>query len=121
MASAKIKTVKAFSDPNYDYYRLTKDFGLLKAGTIFFHDPDDDVYGSIAQGCLKNCWTSDGNCENSLCGSTVILHYEFIHTDWFEKVERNFESLMGNLSTGHYKLDVYSDGSWNITKTCGVL
>ena len=115
MSCNQIKTIRAFSDPDYDYYRLTKDFGLLKAGTIFFHDPDDNIYGSVAEGCLKNCWTADGNCENNLCGSTVILHYRFAFTDWFEKVERNIDSLVGNLRTGHYKLDIHPDGSWDIT------
>ena len=83
------KFIKALSDPKYDYYRLTKDFGVLKAGAIFYHDPDDDVYGSIAQGCLKLCWTPDGNCYGSpaIAGETVILHYIFANTDWFEKVD----------------------------------
>ena len=109
-------SIRAFSNPKYDYYRLTKDFGLLKAGTIFYHDPDDDVYGSIARGCLKNCWTPDGNCENSLCGGTVILHYDFINTDCFEKVERTPAVLMESLPQGYYDMEVHADGSWTLTK-----
>lgn len=110
------EAIRAFSDPDVDYYRLTKDFGLLKAGTIFYHDPDDHVYGSIAGGCLKNCWSPDGNCENALCGGTVILHNNFAETDWFEKVERTAESLLGNLKSGHYEMDVHADGTWEIRK-----
>lgn len=112
-------SIRAFSNPTYNYYRLTKDFGLLKAGTIFFHDPDDNVYGSIAQGCLKNCWTPDGNCDNGLCGGTVILHYRFVDTEWFEKVERTPVTVMESLSQGHYEMDVHADGTWTITKFGG--
>ena len=113
-----VESIRAFSDPKYDYYKLTKDFGILKAGTIFYHDTDDHVYGSIAEGCLKNCWTPDGNCENRLCGGTVILHCNFINTDWFERVDRSQWIVMGTLPPGHYEMDVHADGSWNIHK-CG--
>lgn len=109
-------SIRAFSSPNYDYYRLTKNFGLLKAGTIFFHDSDDDMYGSAARGCLKNCWTPDGNCENGLCGGTVILHYDFVNTDWFEMAERTQVALADSLMPGHYEMDVHADGSWRLTK-----
>ena len=109
-------SVRAFSKQEYDYYRLTKDFGLLKAGTIFYHDPDDHIYGSIAQGCLKNCWTPDGNCSNGLCGGTVILHYKFVDTDWFEKIPRTPSVLMNELESGRYEMVVRNDGSWQITK-----
>lgn len=109
------EAVRAFSDPDYDYYRLTQDFGPLKAGTIFFHDPDDHIYGSVAEGCLKNCWTPDGNCESGLCGGTVILHFNFALTPWFEKVERNIDNIVGALKTGHYTIDVHPDGSWDMT------
>ena len=27
---------RAFEDPSYDYYRLTKDVGPMKVGTIFY-------------------------------------------------------------------------------------
>ena len=64
----KLETVRAFSDSRYDYYRLTKPFGMLPVGTIFVHDPDDNMYGSPAQGCLKNCWAPDGSCYGGLCG-----------------------------------------------------
>ena len=40
-------TIRAFSDPKYNYYKLTCDLSLLKAGTIFYHDPDDRIYGSV--------------------------------------------------------------------------
>ena len=109
-------SIRAFSNPNYDYFKLTKPFGMLKKGTIFYHDPNDDVYGSTSQGCLKNCWSPDGNCLNGLCGGTVILHYDFVKTDWFVKVERKATELMETLDKGHYRLQVNDDGSWDIHK-----
>ncbi len=109
------EAVRAFENPNYDYYKLTRDLGLLKKGDIFYHDPADHIYGSVANGCLKNCWTPDGNCHN-ICGGTVIFHYDFIHTDLFEKVERIPTILMETLDVGNYKLEVHSDGSWDIHK-----
>ena len=113
-------SIRAFSDPKYNYYRLTKDFGLLKAGTIFYHDPNDTLYGSLAQGCLKNCWTSDGGCFEgngiSLAGGAVILHYEYVGTDWFEKVECTEENFIAGLKPGQYELEVYADGTYKIIK-----
>lgn len=72
---------------NYDYYELVKDFGSLKKGAIFVHDPKDDMYGSLAQGCLKLCWTADGNCFSGLCANTVFLHFRFSTDDIFKKVQ----------------------------------
>lgn len=107
-------SIRAFSDAKYKYYRLKKDFGLLKAGTIFFHDPDDHVYGSIAQGCLKNCWAADGNCENGLCGGTVILHYDFTKTDWFEEAHCDKEAIIDSLKPGQYTLKINENRTWEI-------
>lgn len=114
-------SIRAFSDPKYDYYRLTKDFGILKAGTIFYHDPDDNVYGSTANGCLKNCWMADGNCQSNICGGTVILHYDFVNTDWFEKTDRTAEILMSSLKVGKYELTVNADGGWILIKKGNML
>lgn len=110
-------TIRAFSNPKYDYYRLTKDFGLLKAGTIFFHDPDDNVYGSISKGCLKNCYTPDGMCYGTIAGGSVILHYDYVNTDWFEKVHCDIDSLMTSLAPGRYSMTVNDDGTWEMRKT----
>lgn len=79
--------IRAFSDPNYDYYLLKKDIGHFKAGAIFVHDPDDNVYGSIANGCLKLCWTPEGGCYNMLAANTIILH------TWFTEDEDLFEHI----------------------------
>jgi hypothetical protein len=68
---------KAFSNANTDYYELTRDVGRLEKGTIFYHDIDDSVRGSIGSGCLKLCWTSKGNCQAMLCGDTVVFHIAF--------------------------------------------
>lgn len=109
-------SIRAFSDSKYDYYRLTKDFGRLKAGAIFYHDTDDTIYGSAAYGCLKNCWTPDGNCYNGLCGGTVILHYSFVESDCFQKVECTVDTITDALSCGYYTMEVHADGSVDIHK-----
>ena len=109
------KSIRAFSDPHYDYYRLTRDLGPLKAGTIFYHDPDDHIYGSISQGCLKNCQTPDGNC-GEICGGTVILHYIFANSDLFEKVNFNLSNMINALDPGKYLVEINSDGTWEIIK-----
>lgn len=87
--------LRAFSDDRYDYYKLTTSLGhvnnkeewLLPVGTIFVHDTDDHERGSISNGCLKLCWTPDGNTYSSLCGGTVIFHADFINTSLFELVK----------------------------------
>lgn len=78
--------MKAFEDARYDYYILTQSLGggVLPAGAIFYHDKFDNVRGSIAQGCLKLCWTPEGHCYGGLCGDTVVFHTNFIHTDLFQ-------------------------------------
>ena len=87
-----INSERAFSNPSHIYYRTTQDIGFLPAGTIFVHDEEDTLYGSMAQGCLKLCWTPSGNCfgngEQMICGGTVIFHYSFAEkSGLFEKVE----------------------------------
>ena len=116
------EAIRAFSDISYDYYRLTQDLGTgLKKGAIFVHDPKDDVYGSIAEGCLKLCWTPDGGCYSGesncgLCGGSVIFHYSFTRSNLFEKVQPSFKSFVKGLSTGQYDLRVLSDGNWELIK-----
>lgn len=81
--------IRAFSDDSYKYYRLKKDFGWLKAGAMFVYDPDDHMYGSTVHGCLKLCWTPDGDTYSGLCANTVFLHYLFCKDEeWFEEVYR---------------------------------
>ena len=89
--------IRAFSDDRYDYYELQKDFGPLKKGSIFVHDPDDRMYGSIAQGCLKLCWTPEGNCYSDLCANTVFLHYKFAR-------DKSIFKLVKKTNTKQYKI-----------------
>ena len=80
--------IRAFSDLNYDYYELLQDFGILEKGAIFVHDTEDEMYGSVAEGCLKLCWTPEGDCYSSLCANTVFLHYSFSEDkSFFKKVD----------------------------------
>lgn len=96
--------MRAFGDPNSEYYELTQDLGFLPKGTIFVHDKEDHVRGSLANGCLKLCFTEDGNCPGNssqkICGETVIFHTEFINTNLFKlakkrtKVEEAIDLLL---------------------------
>ena len=120
--------IRAFSDAKYDYYKLTQDLGgILPKGTVFYHDPDDQECGSIGHGCLKLCWTPDGNCyhtseSNGLCGGTVIFHYNFAHSPLFEKVDLREVSSTGekvarelSLHGGRrFEVVVRRDGSWEV-------
>lgn len=87
--------MRAFEDGRYDYYELTQSLGLdnrckhyiLPVGSIFYHDKHDSVRGSIADGCLKLCWTPDGNCYGWLCGDGMVFHASFKDTDLFRLVK----------------------------------
>jgi hypothetical protein len=87
--------IRAFSDMSYDYYELTQSIGLdnnnkeyiLPAGSIFYHDKSDSVRGSIGDGCLKLCWTPDGNCYGWICGGSMAFHAAFKNTDLFRLVQ----------------------------------
>jgi len=81
--------IRAFSDSRYDYYELMQDLGgIVPAGAIFVHDTDDTENGSIADGCLKLCWTPDGNCyysKDAVCANTVVFHSLFKDSPMFKK------------------------------------
>ena len=110
-----LKSIRAFSDPQYDYYKLTKDFGLLEKGTIFYHDNNDEEYG-CSSGCLKNCWTPDGNTFGELTAGTVILHSRFKDTDMFKKVAPTLYDYIDALACGKYELTIHPDHTYKITK-----
>lgn len=92
--------IRAFSNPKYDYYELTKPIGcgykgtkeILPAGSVFVHDIDDHEQGSAAEGCLKLCWKPDGNCYGMLCANAVVLHAAFRNSDMFKIVLRGQKS-----------------------------
>ena len=89
---------KPLGDTNYEYYRLTKNLGynnsgystknyVLPQGSVFVHDVDDRINGSLAKGCLTLCWAEDGNCQGWICGECLHLHACFRNTDLFEKID----------------------------------
>ncbi len=91
--------MRAFGSPYHSYYILQQDLGgILPVGTVFVWDREDHVKGSVAEGCLKLCWTSDGNCfgnprKTLLCGDTVIFHAEFRHSPMFKLADNELEKL----------------------------
>ena len=95
--------IRAFSDDRYDYYELTKPLGLkgdkmlVPKGAIFVHDTDDHERGSIGDGCLKLCWTPDGNCYGWLCADSIVFHSEFKRTDMFKLVKEKKNSAIRKL------------------------
>ena len=114
------KSIRAFSSSNYDYYVLTQDLGgIVPKGAIFYHDPDDDIRGSVSDGCLKLCWTPDGSTyrgkNGSVCGGAVIFNTTFIYTDMFVKVtnssmvnnEYKLKELIDELKQCIYNIEVY--------------
>jgi len=82
------KGSRAFSDSNVDYYSLNYDLGRVNRGSIFYHDKKDNIRGSLMEGCLKLCWTPDGNVYGGLCADTIIFHASFRQTDMFSKVKK---------------------------------
>lgn len=87
--------VRAFQG-NYNFYKLLKDIPGINAGAIFYWDKNDKIYGSIAQGCLKLCWTEEGSCYRGksnigLCGDTIIFHASVRNNnEWFELIKEEF-------------------------------
>lgn len=82
-----------------DRYVLLKDLPLVKKGTVFVHDKEDRVRGSLMSGCLKLAWTDDGNCQHMLCADTIVFHAKAIYEkDWFMKIEdKKYSTLIQKL------------------------
>jgi hypothetical protein len=75
-------------EEGYNYYELLQDIPCLSRGSIFYWDKDDNIYGSIAEGCLKLCWTPKGSCYSGLAGDTIIFHASARkETEWFKLVQ----------------------------------
>ena len=68
------KASEAFGNKDTNYYELQQDFGPLNKGVIFYWDKDDDIRGSIAEGCLKLCWSHKGDCQCGYAGDTFCFH-----------------------------------------------
>lgn len=59
-------------DMDTEYYRILIDVGSdVKAGTIFYYDPKDDICGCVGDGCLKVAWANDSDIS---CKDTVVFH-----------------------------------------------
>ena len=106
-----MENLRAFAYKDCDYFRLTRDLGKLEKGAIFVHDKDDTVYGSISNGCLKLCYTIEGNCYTYVGGS-VIFHYDFVNTDLFEPIPRTVDNILSEFKPNyHYEFDVDESGN----------
>lgn len=94
---------RAFSDDRYDYYELTTYLGaigdkiLVPKGAIFVHDTDDHERGSVGDGCLKLCWTPDGNSYGWLCADTIVFHANFKNSDMFKLAKKKKNSAIRKL------------------------
>ena len=106
--------IRAFSDVHYDYYELQEDLaGIVPKGAIFVHDTDDHENGSPAHGCLKLCWTPDGNIYRGrnhigICGGTVIFHAEFANTSMFKLVRKKYTPECYKVDTDKVVEELYN-------------
>lgn len=86
-------------------YKLKKDIPLVKAGTIFYYDENDDILGSPGAGCLKLAWTQDNNCQSGLCADTIVFHANAIHDEeWFEKIPKIVKKSQGQKDGAQFKV-----------------
>lgn len=79
----------AFRQKSMKKYILQRDMPGIRAGTIFVHDTEDTIRGSIAEGCLKLAWTKEGNCQlDGYVADSFVLHAK-VRKDpkWFKPVE----------------------------------
>jgi hypothetical protein len=81
-----------------DKYILKKEMCGLPKGTIFVHDTEDEIRGSIAKGCLKLAWADRGQCQSGYCGGTFVLHASVRkNKEWFELYVPPFEGMKRKL------------------------
>lgn len=79
---------RAFCDKDTEYYQLLIDIGRIRKGT---YDPEDDIRGAW-NGCLKMCWTFDGDCYNDLAADTIVFHKSMMEDETvFKKVSCTFK------------------------------
>ena len=104
--------LRAFASPYHDYYILQQELGgILPVGSVFVWDRCDHVRGSQAEGCLKLCWTSDGNCfrtplTTGLCAETVVFHAEFRKTPLFKLASNELENLRARVAALEKKVGI---------------
>jgi len=90
--------VKAL-DGSYNFYELLQDIPGIDAGAIFYWDKEDDIHGSLAEGCLKLCWTKNGGCYSGkgncgLTGDAIIFHASVReNSKWFKLVQEYVEDI----------------------------
>jgi hypothetical protein len=72
-------------------FKLLRDIPGLKAGAIFYYDPNDSIRGSIGLGCLKLAWRK-GDCQQSWCADTFIFPGQLAdNSKWFKKIPETYE------------------------------
>lgn len=111
------KSVRAFSDPKYDYYKLLVPFGTLEPGAIFYYDREDALFGSLSEGCVKLCWTADGDCYGGINGGAIVLPASYRNVETLFKrcsSGRNKIDAMNLLRAGRYNVILFDDGTFVI-------
>lgn len=104
--------LRAFASPYHSYYFLQQELGgILPVGTVFVWDRFDNVRGSPAEGCLKLCWTSDGNCfrtsySTGLCAESVVFHASFRKTPMFKLADNEIEQLRSRVEALEKKVGI---------------
>lgn len=89
----------------YDLYMLKKDIPLAKKDTIFYYDPNDNVRGSVSEGCLKLAWDTYGCSQDTccFCEDTLVFHADALNDKgWFKLVKKGKDRTFKKCKTcGH--------------------
>jgi len=85
------KKSRAYGSEKHQYYELLQDIPCVSRGAIFYWDKKDKKRGSIAEGCLKLCWTPSGGYYGNervlICANTIVFHASArFETEWFKEV-----------------------------------